>query len=111
MISRPRLLQRTPRLFRTHELRVVRQAFEFRKGESVRLPAETFETDASIQPATNRDLDLLPEGNREKDVRVAFSVFRFQLQDSAFFDGKEFVVLSIGPWGPYHRAVMVGRDV
>lgn len=82
--------------------------------------ATTFEITASVQPMSGRELDRLPEGLRQREVRVVFTATELkgtadtQEADEITIDGEQWQVQTPESWltlGNYFRAVVarVGR--
>ena len=78
-------------------------------GLYVKASTITFKTLASVQQPTPKDLQILPEGEREKDVRKFISkkqVRTTQNKDGLIFDiviykGIRYKIIQASDWGSY----------
>jgi hypothetical protein len=84
-------------------------------------PASTLSIDASVQPASGRDLQRLPEGRRTIETRIVFTITELfaggqgvQYEaDQVEIDGDQWEVQQVQPWRSspssdigYYRAIV-----
>ena len=91
----------------------------FIDGLYVKGSTKKFKTLASVQPVTPQDLQTLPEGERNKDLRkfiskkplITSSDKDGVLADTVIFKGQRFKIVALGDWNSFGHADAIGaRD-
>lgn len=79
------------------------------KGRVTQNPPTIHQAPGSLQPLTGRELQRLPEGMRDREVRAFFTAFQIKSKDVLEADGFDWEVDSVSDWsvlGNFYRALM-----
>lgn len=80
-------------------------------GKPVQREPTRIEFKANVQPLNGRDLLIVPEGDRFKEMYFVWSDFEIKINDQIVRQDINFQVQQSEMWGSYSRARMVRIDV
>ena len=86
-------------------------AVRYVDGEPLRPPPTEYSFRCNVQPVSGRELLLVPEGDRFKEMYSVWSEGQFKVNDRVVREGANFQVQSVEYWGSYSRARIVRVDV
>jgi hypothetical protein len=97
--------------FATHTLTVSRaSAGSYVAGRFMPSASNVTTLLASVQPATGKELQLLPEGARERASVAIYTAGDLRNGDGVMHEGESYRVLALDPWraaGAYVKAIAV----
>jgi len=87
-------------------------------GLYVKGSTSTFKTLASVQQPTPKQLEILPEGEKGKDVKLFISKKRIRttddkrnlLADTIIYKSKRYKVINSADWDDYGHTTVMGVD-
>jgi len=86
----------------------------YKDGLAVHRNPETFDIKCNCQPLSDRDLMLVPEGDRFKENWWLWSMKDskpIKLNDRIIRNGINYQVQGVGDWGSYNKCRLVRIDV
>jgi hypothetical protein len=92
----------------TDDLTISRPSTGFdANGRRTNSAASTFPARASVQPASGRDLQRLPEGDRDREALTVFTSAVLHTGDRFTYGGEAFEVGHVDRWqaGNFHKAI------
>lgn len=87
---------------------------EYKDGLIHHLEKQTFDVICNVQPLNDKDLLLVPEGDRHKEQYYIFSeqmALPLQINDTIIRNGINYQVQGVQDWGSYSRSRIMRDDV